>query len=106
MPTIDPSWTPVEGQTGLYLETVVGTYITYYRLHSADGYCFYDKTEEIYRFDEEGNFYLVPEDEVLPSERTYMQYSTVNLETLSNYVSVPVDPSYEIVSRPKDEVTE
>lgn len=94
----------VEIQTGLWLysyERVIGgnTYL-FRQLFSSEGYCFYDKTEEIYREDEDGNLYLVPEDEVLPQERTYAQWASLGLATdINNYVSVPVDDSYEIVSR-------
>lgn len=88
----------VEIQTGLYQELVVGTYITYSKLYSSEGYCFYDKTVEIY--DEEGN--VIPEDEILPTQRTYMQYCSTpdtDVNVLNaTFVSVPVDPSYEIVS--------
>ena len=88
----------VEIQTGLYHELVVGTYITRSRLYSSEGYCFYDKEEYIY--DEEGN--VIPDDEVLPNQRIYAQYMAtpiIDIDTLNaRFVSVPVDPSYEIVS--------
>ena len=90
--------TAVEIQTGLYLNLVQGTFITMGHLYSSEGYCFYDKTVEFY--DEEGN--LIPDNEVLPTQRTYMQYMTTpvtDVDTLNaTFVSVPVDPSYEIVS--------
>lgn len=100
MAIIDPNWE--ELQTGLYKKLVVehagSLTITYSELYSADGYCFYDVTEEIY--DEEGN--LIPPEDVQPSQRTYAQYCatpiTDNDELNAKYVSVPVDPSYEIVS--------
>ena len=73
------------------------------KLYSSEEYCFYDSTEEIY--DEYGN--LIPSDQVQPNQRTYMQFRTVaESEDITKFVSVPVDPSYEIVSKPNDTVTE
>lgn len=97
----------IEIQIGLWLYTStfnVGS-VTYTKrqLYSSEGYCFYDSSAEVYREDEEGNLVLVPNDEVLPTERVYMQYSTVAQTTDINvYVSVPVDDSYEIVSKPNN----
>lgn len=101
----------VEIQTGLWLHsyplTVGGVEYTMRKLYSSEGYCFYDKTEEIYRQDEEGNYYLVPADEVLPTERKYMQYASLGLTTdINNFISVPVDPAYEIVNKPTGSVTQ
>lgn len=103
MAIIDPSWVPVEGQEGLYVEiyervnSLTGAIMVRRILHSADGYCFYDNTEVI--FDEEGN--EVPENEVTPEMRTYYQYmSIVESTDITNFVSVPVDPAYEIVNAP------
>ena len=92
--------------TGLYVyryQIIVGGIArTLGGLYSSDGYCFYDIEEEIY--DEEGN--LIPPEDVLPTQRTYAQYcglptvlaSKTNEELASRFISVPVDPSYEIVS--------
>ena len=105
MPRIIPEGS-VEIQTGLYLyrytKTIGGTEYTFSELYSAEGYCFYDVDDEIY--DEEGN--LVPADQVQPNQRVYAQYaglaiimSTWTYEQLNaKFISVPVDPSYEIVS--------
>lgn len=100
----------VEIQTGLWLYTTTFTIgnVTYEQrqLFSSEGYCFYDKTAEVYREDENGDLYLVPDNEVLPTERTYMQWASLGLATdITNYVSVPVDPSYEIVSKPTNTET-
>ena len=93
-------------QTGLYVYryqiTVGGVQRTLGKLYSTEGYCFYDK--EVIICDEEGN--IIPEDEIQPSQRIYMQFRTLPLidaaltnEQLSaRFISVPVDPSYEIVS--------
>lgn len=101
----------VEIQTGLWLystdQVLVGTILKF--LYSSEGYCFYDNTDEIY--DEEGN--LVPSDEVLPSQRMYMQYCGLGVnisqwtteQINARFISVPVDPSYEIVSRPNNHET-
>lgn len=88
----------VEIQVGLWLEsyylTVVNPPRLVRKLYSADGYCFYDKTTEVY--DEEGN--LVPEEEIQPNQRLYMQYMVIpESKNIDDLVSVPVDPSYEIV---------
>lgn len=92
----------VEIQTGLYLyeyESVIGTMR---KLYSSEGYCFYDIDDEHY--DEEGN--LIPPEEVLPEQRTYAQYASLPIQMTNwtieqlnaKFISVPVDPSYEIVS--------
>lgn len=100
MAIIDPSWEML--QTGLYKELVTeyagSLTITYTKLHSADGYCFYDLLEEVY--DEEGN--VIPPEDVQPNQRIYSQYAitpiTDNAELNARFISVPVDPSYEIIS--------
>lgn len=99
--------TAVEIQTGLWLNSytrvIGGVEYTFRHLYSSDGYCFYDKTYEIY--DEEGN--LIPEDEIQPNQRLYMQYASVAIgKDINDFVSVPVDPSYEIVSAGNTQVTE
>ena len=94
--------TAVQIQIGLYQDlksfTLGSTTHYYSELYSSEGYCFYDKTLEIY--DDEGN--VIPEDEILPTQRVYMQYCATpvtDVDTLNaTFVSVPVDPSYEIVS--------
>lgn len=90
--------TAVEIQTGLYLNLVQGTYITMAHLYSSEGYCFYDKTAPVY--DEEGN--QLAEEEIQPNQRLYAQYRTTSITDIdvlnAKFVSVPVDPSYEIVS--------
>ena len=91
--------TATEIQEGLWLNvtpfTVGGVTYEQRELYSSYGYCFYDKTAEIY--DEEGN--LIPNDEVLPSQRLYMQYASLGLNTdIENFVSVPVDTSYDNVT--------
>lgn len=95
--------TAIEIQTGLWLDTytltIGGNNVLIRKLYSSEGYCFYDKADLVY--DEEGN--VVPDDEVLPNQRMYMQFCTVGQDRdLNDFVSVPVDPSYEIVSRPSN----
>lgn len=92
--------------TGLYVYryqiTIGGVVRTLGKLYSTEGYCFYDIEDEVY--DEEGN--LIPADQVQPNQRIYAQYGTLavanasktNEELAARYISVPVDPSYEIVS--------
>ena len=94
--------TAVQIQEGLWQDSITNSFTTYSRLYSSEGYCFYDKTEIVMRFDENGNLYEVPESDILPNERTYAQYcstpETTAEELNARFVSVPVDPSYEIVS--------
>lgn len=86
----------VEIQNGLwaYLHsfTVGGVTHSYYKLYSAEGYCFYyvDQPEN---YDEEGKLKA-------PTERVYAQFSTCMypLEEINeHYVSVPIEDGYEIV---------
>lgn len=102
MTVIDPTW--IEIQEGLYQEIVVGTFITRSRLHSAEGYCFYDKTDVVY--DEAGN--VIPDEDVLPTQRILMQYcstpETDIAELNARFVSIPIEPGYEIVNTPNNNV--
>ena len=96
----------IEIQTGLYLyeytQTIGGTLYTFRRLYSAEGYCTYDAADEIY--DAEGN--VIPPEEVQPNQRVYATYRALPIAMSSwtyeqlneRFISVPVDPSYEIVS--------
>jgi hypothetical protein len=86
----------IEIQVGLwaYLHsfTVGGVTRSYYKLYSAEGYCFYyvDQPEN---YDEEGKLKA-------PTERVYAQYCTCMYpfeEINQHYVSVPVEDGYEIV---------
>lgn len=108
MAVIDPSWEQVEGQEGLYLESymrtnpLTGQEILCRILHSADGYCFYDLADEYY--DEEGN--PIPEEAVQPEMRIYYQYMSLTpFRNLSDFISVPIDPAYEIVNVSNPTVT-
>lgn len=96
----------VEIQTGLWLHSytfMFGTQQMLARhLYSSEGYCFYDKTYPIY--DEEGN--QIPEDQIQPNQRIYAQYASLaSGEDINNYVSVPIQPDFEIVSRPSNNET-
>lgn len=86
----------VEIQNGLwaYLHsfTVGGVTRSYYKLYSAEGYCFYyvDQPEN---YDEDGKLKA-------PTERVYAQFSTCVYpfeEINEHYVSVPIEEGYEIV---------
>ena len=88
----------VEIQTGLWAAvnsfTVSGVTYSFYDIYSAEGYCFWD-IQQPENYDEEGN--------LLPMEqRVYALYSRTpytSIEELNaNYVSVPVQEGYEIVS--------
>lgn len=90
--------TAVEAQTGLWADLfTVGSGSlsrTAYKLYSAEGYCFYDKTHPN-NLDEDGN--LKPAE-----ERMYAQYQVTTCSTIeqvnARFVSVPVQDGYEIVS--------
>lgn len=85
-------------QEGLYLNTTpfkVGSAVyTRRELYSKEGYCFYNKTVEVY--DEKGD--VIPSEQVKNSQRTHMQYACLGLaDDVDNYVSVPCDGDCEIV---------
>lgn len=98
--TIDPSW--IEIQEGLYLEeyekVIAGNLRIRRELHSADGWCFYD-LQQPENYDEEGN--LKPAE-----ERVYATYTSLGIAASSwtyeqinaQFISVPIQPGYEIVS--------
>lgn len=95
----------VEIQTGLWMLTtpVVISGVTRERreLFSSEGYCFYDTRDVIY--DEEGN--EIPEDEILPTQRTYAQYAILGIyDSPDNYVSVPVEEGFFILGTSDDHV--
>lgn len=108
MPNIDPSWVPVEGQPGLYLESYedtnifTGVPILRRILHSADGYCFYDLADEYY--DAMGD--IIPEENVTPEMRIYYQYMALApSKDINDLVSVPIQDGYEIVGTTNPPVT-
>lgn len=85
-------------QEGLYLNVTPFNVngVTYQRreLYSLDGYCFYNKTIEIY--DEAGN--VIPNELVTNKQRTHMQYACLGLaDDVENYISIPCDGDCEIV---------
>lgn len=90
----------VEVQTGLwaYLNPVTSKY----KLYSAEGYCFYDVTDEMNYDPETGD--LLPE-----NERTYAQYRSTVCTTIeqinARFVSVPVQDGYDILNKPTDTET-
>lgn len=91
----------VEVQTGLraYLQTstINGRVYSWYTLYSAEGYCFYDLTDEY--CDKDGN--LIPEEDVLPTQRIYYQYMclsslTSTVEQINaRFVSVPIQEGFD-----------
>ena len=100
---IDPSWTPIEGQEGLYVESyerinfITGLPMVVRIMHSADGYRFYDLADEY--LDEEGN--LIPEAEVPANMRVYYQWMSIpESKNINDFVSVLIQPEYEIVNSP------
>lgn len=89
--------TAIQIQEGLYQEIIVGRYTVFSKLYSSNGYCFYDKTERFY--DEENN--LILDEDILSSKRNYAQFCSTpktKVEDINNqFVSVPIQPNYEIV---------
>lgn len=84
-------------QEGLQQEVITGRYTSYSKLYSEEGYCFYDKTVQFY--DDENN--LIPESEIKPEQRQYMRYCSTPMtsteEINETYISVSIEPEYEIV---------
>lgn len=89
----------MEITTGLNVETRrfevkgVGHYNS--KVYASDGYCFYDKNDEV--FDENGNKIENP----LPNQRTYMKQAItpiIDIEELKNtYIPVLIEKDFEIV---------
>lgn len=90
----------VEIQTGLWahLNTISAAGITkqYYKLYSAEGYCFWE-VDQPENYDEEGN--LLP-----PEQRIYATFMITAMSTIEelneHFVSVPIEEGFEIVSIP------
>ena len=93
-----------EIQPGLFLHTrkkvINNKEYTFRELFSAKGYCFYDKTEEIYKHSEEPEAEpkLLTTDEEKEFKRNYMTYASLGLlKDVTDFVSVPVKEKYTIV---------
>lgn len=103
MATINPEW--VEIQTGLFMETVTLSAGSFLRLHAADGYCFYDLSDEYY--DEEGN--LIPEENVTPEMRNYSVICVTPVMTIeqlnARFVSVVREDWMGILNNPTQNET-
>lgn len=88
----------VEIQTGLWahLKELIldGEDYSHYNVYSADGYCFYDRNNDL-NLDEDGN--LKPAEERIYMRISYTPYKTIE-ELNEDYVSVPIEEGYEIVS--------
>jgi hypothetical protein len=95
----------VEIQTGLWLYTysrvIGGVERTFRQLFSSEGYCFW-KVNQPENYDEDGN--LVPEEERVYFTWSSCVYTTVE-EINANYISVPVQDGFGIVSTPNSSVT-
>lgn len=93
--TIDPIWTPVEGQEGLYLETKIismsdGTTRTRRVLHADDTHVFYSNEDE----------------EIPAEERNYSIIAVLGIyDSPSNYTSVLREDWMHVLSNPKKEET-
>ena len=95
----------VEVQTGLWASehhyTVGGVYKMRYNIYSSEGYCFWEVNQPE-NYDREGN--LKPED-----QRVYATFcSTVcrKIDAINeNFISVPYQEGYEVVSAGLEKVT-
>lgn len=97
----------IEIQTGLYLytytRTIAGTGYTFRQLYSSEGYCFWEVNNPE-NYDEEGN--LKPE-----NERVYVQFAALAIsyttveQINADFISVPIQEGFEIVSVPTDTET-
>ena len=90
----------IEIQTGLwaywYTFTVLGTTYGRYELYSAEGYCFWE-VEQPKNYDEESN--LKPLEQRVFATYAATAYTTVD-ELNANFISVPYEEGYEVVSAP------
>ena len=88
----------VEIQTGLWAKMVIlifnGNDIVTYDIYSAEGYCFYS-VQQPENYDEDGN--LKPPAERVYARVAYTCFSTIE-ELNANFISVPIEEGYEIVS--------
>ena len=88
----------VEIQTGLWAHlhsfTLNGTVYSKYNIYSEDGYCFWEVNQPE-NYDEEGN--LKPPSERVYARIAYTCYTTIE-ELNANFVSVPIEEGFEIVS--------
>lgn len=93
----------VEIQTGLYLyeyvDTVFGNTYTFRELYSAEGYCFWEVNQPENYVDGEVGGELLPLE-----ERIFAQYAGLSIyyttveQINADFISVPVQEGYEIVS--------
>ena len=88
----------IEIQTGLWAKLVPLTFNgqdrSHYDIYSAEGYCFYN-LQQPENYDEEGN--LKPPAERVYARVAYTCFSTIE-ELNANFISVPIEEGYEIVS--------
>lgn len=87
-----------EIQTGMWAAvnsfTVSGTTYSFYDLYSAEGYCFWE-VQQPENYDDEGN--LLPLEQRVFAQYARTAYTTID-ELNANFISVPVQDGYEIVS--------
>lgn len=89
-----------EIQTGLFAKLITfnfnGEERSHYNIYSADGYCFYDKTQQVNNDNEPEN-----EDENKEIKQTYARVAYTPYKTIEElnevYVSVPIKEEFEIV---------
>ncbi len=97
----------IEIQTGLFLyaydKTIGGVDYTFRQLFSSEGYCFWN-VNQAENYDENGN--LKPE-----NERVYAQWASLSInyttteQINADFISVPVQAGFEIVSVPSNTET-
>lgn len=88
----------VEIQAGLWAAirtfTMSGITYSFYDLYSSEGYCFWEVNQPE-NYDEEGN--LLPMEQRVYAQYAITCYTTID-ELNENFISVPVQEGYEIVS--------
>lgn len=96
----------IEVQTGLWAKLIPLTFegedMSHYDIYSADGYCFWEVNQPE-NYDEEGN--LKPLAERVYATVAYTACRTVE-EVNANFISVPIEEGFEIVSVSDNPVTE
>lgn len=95
----------VEIQTGLWAYRVEYTFAgkprVRHELYSAEGYCFYN-LQQPENYDEEGK--LLPHDQLVYATYASTSYSTIE-DLNTNFISVPYQEGYEVVSAGNKPVT-
>ena len=93
----------VEIQVGLWLyeytRTIGGTTYTFRKLYSAEGYCFWEVNQPENYVDGDVNGELLPLEQRVFAQYAALAQSYTTVEQINaDFISVPVQDGYEIVS--------